>query len=104
MSDVFLVLSTFSTSEQARQIGTVLLEKQLVACLNLLPGVESIYRWKGKIEKEREVLAVFKTTERKLDELEKELLELHPYDTPEFLVVKADRVGRSYLSWIQSAC
>ena len=73
MEEIVMVLSTFPSIEKARQIGTLLVEKQLAACVNLVPGVESIYRWQGKIETSAEVLAIFKTTAARQPELSEAL-------------------------------
>jgi len=100
MSDVLLVLCTFPDADQARQIGTVLVEKQLAACVNLLPGVTSIYRWQGKIEEAGETLAIFKTTRAVWDAFEKELAALHPYDVPEIVAVEPSAVSAAYASWV----
>ena len=89
MTGVQVVLCTFPDLAQARQIGTLLVEKQLAACVNLIPAVESIFRWEGKVSSESEVLAVFKTTEERFAELERELLVRHPYDVPEVLAPKS---------------
>ncbi len=83
MSDVLMILCTFPNPEQARQIGTALVEKQLAACVNLIPAVESIYRWQGAVEISAEVLAIFKTTTVAWPEFEKALAERHPYEVPE---------------------
>jgi len=79
------------------------LRKRLAACANLLPRIESHYWWQAKIETSSEVLILFKTTKARLDRLEKLVLELHPYDTPEFVVVETSRVTRRYLKWVQVA-
>ena len=104
MTDARIVLATFPNPEKARQIGTVLLERQLVACLNFLPGAESLYRWKGKIVSESEILAVIKTTEGRLVELEAAFQELHPYEVPEFLVLEVGQGSEDYLKWLRESC
>jgi periplasmic divalent cation tolerance protein len=101
MSDVLLVLCTFPDADQARQIGTVLVEKQLAACVNLLPGVTSIYRWQGKIEEAGETLAIFKTTRSAWAAFEKLLAELHPYDVPEIVAVEPAAVAEMYSRWVR---
>lgn len=100
MSDVLVILCTFPNSEQARQIGTVLVETQLAACVNLLPAVESIYRWQGKVETTAEVLAVFKTTSAAFPAFEKALTELHPYEVPEIIAVQPAAVAETYTAWV----
>jgi periplasmic divalent cation tolerance protein len=101
MSEVLLVLCTFPDAEKARQIGTVLVEKQLAACVNLLPGVTSIYRWEGKIEEAGETLAIFKTTRAAWAAFEKQLTELHPYDVPEIVAVEPAALSAAYAAWVE---
>jgi len=97
---VRVVIVTFPTLEQARQVGTQLVERRLAACVNLIPAIESIYRWQGGIEQDREVLAVFKTAVGRVDELRGALLDLHPYDVPEFLVLDVTAGAKDYLAWV----
>lgn len=101
MSDVLLGLCTFPDAEQARQIGTVLVEKQLVACVNLLPGVTSVYRWQGAVETADETLAVFKTTRAAWPAFERTLAELHPYDVPEIVALEPAAVAEAYAAWVR---
>ena len=103
MSDVQVVLCAFPDLPQARHIGTLLVEKQLAACVNLIPAVESIFWWEGKISTESEVLAVFKTTAERLVELEQELLVRHPYEVPELLALPVANGSEAYLKWVQAA-
>ena len=100
MNETLIVLCTFPDLGKARETGTALVESHLAACVNLIPAVESIYRWEGKVETAAEVLALFKTTSSALPRLESRLLELHPYDVPEILVLKPDQVAESYARWI----
>ena len=100
MNEVRLVLCTFPDAASARQIGTALVEKQLAACVNLIPGVESIYRWQGKVETAAEVLAVFKTTAMVFPAFEKALAGLHPYEVPEIVALEPSSVAESYHSWV----
>lgn len=95
-----VVLCTFPNLEQARQIGTVLVEKQLAACVNLVPGVRSIYRWQGGIEEAGEILALFKTTCETYEAFAQTLRELHPYDVPEIVAVEPAEVEARYLGWL----
>lgn len=100
MSDVLLVLCTFPDSEQARQIGTVLVERQLAACVNFVPGLESIYRWQGKLETATEVMALFKTTKAGFDAFSQALTELHPYEVPEIIGLSPERISEPYRAWV----
>ena len=81
-----VVLCTFPDLEKARQIGTLMVEMQRAACVNLLPGAESIYQWEGKLCREAEVLAVFKVA--------------HPYEVPEVLVLPVEGGNMAYLNWV----
>ncbi|MEM1083597.1 MAG: divalent-cation tolerance protein CutA [Verrucomicrobiota bacterium] len=99
-NQILVVLCTFPDEEKARQIGAVLVERQVAACINLLPGLRSIYRWEGRIEEESEVLGVIKTTSEAYPALEAALLELHPYDTPEVLALPVEKGSAAYLKWV----
>ena len=100
MSEVLVVLCTFPDPEQARQIGTALVERQLAACVNLLPAVESIYRWQGKVESATETLAVIKTTAAAYAELETLLAGLHPYEVPEIMALVPEKIAEPYRAWV----
>lgn len=95
-----LVFCTFPNADEARQIGTQLIELQVAACVNLVPKVESIFRWEGKIKTEPEVLALIKTTVNNYKELETRIQKLHPYQTPEIVAVSIDQGSNAYLGWI----
>jgi periplasmic divalent cation tolerance protein len=97
-----VVLCTFPDVEKARAIAAELVERRLAACVNLLPGVESIYRWEGKVERAGEVLAVIKTT--RYPELETALKELHPYEVPEILALPVAAGLAGYLKWLGESC
>lgn len=95
-----VVFCTFPDVEKARQIGTHLVEKQYAACVNLLPGVESIYCWEGKTCNENETMAVFKTTRMSFARFSRELSALHPYELPEILAIPAADGDAGYLAWV----
>jgi len=100
-----VVLITCPTLPEARKISRSLLQKHLAACVNIHTApVESIYRWKGKIETARERLLLIKTTTRRLKSLEREVLRLHSYETPEFLVLPISSGSRAYLRWLSESC
>lgn len=103
MNDVRLVLCTFPEVGQARQIGTLLVERQLAACVNLIPAVESIYHWENRVESAAEVLAIFKTTALLYPELERTLAELHPYEVPEIIALRPESVFEPYAGWLAAA-
>ena len=100
MNEVLIVFCTFPDGAVARQIGTVLVEKQLAACVNLIPAVESVYRWQGKVESSTETLAVFKTTAASFTDFERALAEAHPYDVPEIVAVEPAAIACSYRAWV----
>jgi periplasmic divalent cation tolerance protein len=85
---------------EARRIAQSGVEKKLAACANILTGVNSIYRWKGKVERAREVLVVMKTTAARLRELESEVKRRHSYELPEFVVLPLVAGSREYLAWV----
>ena len=100
-----LVLVTCSSLPEARKISRSLIQKHLAACVNIhTVPVESIYRWKGKIEIAREHLLLIKTTARRLKSLEREVLRLHSYETPEFLVLPISSGSHAYLRWLSDSC
>jgi len=96
-----IVLVTCASIAEARRIGRSAVKKRLAACLNILAGVESIYRWKGKVERAREVLVVVKTTAGRLRQLEREVKRMHSYDVPEFIVLPLVAGSREYLKWVE---
>jgi periplasmic divalent cation tolerance protein len=96
-----VVLVTCGSAAEARKIATSVVAKKLAACVNILPGpIESIYRWKGKVEAAREVLLVIKTTTKRLAELEREVRRLHSYDVPELIAVPIAAGSRDYVRWL----
>jgi periplasmic divalent cation tolerance protein len=95
-----IVLVTCASIAEARGIGQSAVEKKLAACANIVAGVESIYRWKGKVERAREVLLVMKTTVMRLRALEREVKRTHSYEVPEFVVLPIVAGSREYLEWI----
>lgn len=100
-----LVLVTCSSLPEARKISRSLIQKHLAACVNIHSApLESLYHWKGKIETAREHLLLIKTTTRRLKALEREVLRLHPYETPEFLVLSISSGSRAYLRWLANSC
>lgn len=97
----FLVLITCATPMQAKLIARSVVEKRLAACVNILRSpIESHYRWKGKVEKAREILLIIKTTTRKLGGLEREVKRLHAYDNPEFIALPIAAGSKPYLDWL----
>jgi len=101
---VLLAISTFPDAETANRIGHTLVEEQVAACANLFSPVQSIYRWKEKVETAGEVLVFFKTTEARREMFDQKLRSLHPYDVPELLFIKIDGGSSEYLRWVTDNC
>lgn len=95
-----VVLVTAPSTAAAEGLVRTLVEEDVVACGNILPGVTSIFRWKGEIERESEVLIILKTTEARVSHLLERVPELHPYDVPEVLVLPVDAGHPPYLAWL----
>lgn len=104
MSAPFVVLVTFPSMEEARSISAALVSEGLAACVNLLPGAESVYRWEGSIEVAPEIVGLVKTTGSQLEDLERLYLQLHPYEVPEFLTIGTAGGNAAYLDWITRSC
>ena len=99
-----LVLVICASLGEARKIAHAVVEKHLAACVNIhCSKIESIYRWKGKVETAREHLLLIKTTARRQKALEREVLRRHSYETPEFLVVPISSGSRAYLRWLSES-
>lgn len=100
MTDAVVVLSTVARAEDAERLASALVERKLAACVNVVPGVLSIYRWKGEVERETERLLVIKTTSDRLAELQQVLVALHPYQVPEVLALPVGSGHEAYLAWL----
>jgi periplasmic divalent cation tolerance protein len=99
-----IVLVTCGSRPEARKIARAVVGAKLAACVNVLSApVESVYRWKGKVETAKEFLLVIKTTTRKLTQLEKEVARLHSYEVPEFLVLSVADGSKAYLKWLKES-
>jgi periplasmic divalent cation tolerance protein len=98
-----LVLVTAPDLRTGRRIALAALRARLIACANLVPGIESHYWWKGRIDSAKEVLLVLKTTARRVAALEKLVLAEHPYETPEFVVVPFTGGSKRYLEWVEQS-
>lgn len=99
-SAIRLALTTTGSLEEARRLARALVERSLAACVNLIPDLTSIYRWKGSVEETSEVLLLIKTTSDKLSALEAAVLALHSYDVPEFLVLGIESGNQPYVDWL----
>ena len=98
-----VVLVTAPKITVARKLAKLVLKERLAACVNIVSGVESHYWWEGKVCRDAEVLLVMKTAKGRLRALEERVLAVHPYDTPEFVVLPIEAGSKRYLDWI-GAC
>ena len=95
-----VVLVTAPDVDGARASARELVGRRIAACASLVPGIESVYRWRGAIEEAREVLIVVKTTAGRIDALERALAELHPYEVPECVALAPSSVAARYAAWL----
>ncbi len=100
MTDTKLVLTAAGSKEEARKIARTLVERRLAACINILPQVESIYRWEGEIEDAQEWLLLIKTTGAAFERVRDAIRELHSYDVPECICISIENGSPEYLQWI----
>ena len=100
MSDAIVVFMTSANADEARRIAKELVERQLAACVQILPEIESIYRWNGEVQRETELLLLAKTTAAQFDDLEKAVREIHSYETPEIVAVPMVQVSEPYRVWL----
>lgn len=100
MSDAIVVFMTSATADEARRIANELVERQLAACVQILPEIESVYRWNGEVQRDPEILILAKTTAAQFDELERSVRAIHSYDTPEIVAVRMSEVSEPYRAWL----
>jgi periplasmic divalent cation tolerance protein len=100
MERVVFVYTTWPSTVEAEQAGRALVERRLAACVNILPGMISHYRWEGKIERGEEAVMIVKTRASLVDAVEVAVKELHSYDTPAILVIALEHVEKNYLGWL----
>lgn len=100
MSDAIVIFCTCRHAEEARRIAHELVKCRLAACVNILPSIESIYRWQGQVESAHEVLLLIKTLRERFSELQERVIHLHSYETPEIIAVPIAEGLEKYLAWI----
>lgn len=98
--DAIVVFMTAANGEEATRLADLLVGAHLAACVQILPEMESVYRWEGKIERQSEILLIAKTTTAKFGELEREVRALHSYETPEIVAVPMVAGSSPYLAWL----
>jgi periplasmic divalent cation tolerance protein len=102
-TDAIVVFITASSNEEAGRLAEMLVNKRLAACVQILPQMESVYRWHGGVERQREALLIAKTLHSKFAELEKEVSALHSYETPEIVAVPLVAGSAAYLQWLSAS-
>ena len=100
MSERVVAFSTVGTDEDAERIARGLVERRLAACVNVVPNVVSVYRWKGEVCRDEELLLVIKTRRERLDALREALVGMHPYEVPELVALPIEAGHAPYLAWL----
>ena len=101
--DAIMVFMTAANREEAVRLAEMMVAARLAACVQILPEMESIYRWQGKIERQREILIIAKTAASKFEELEREVRAIHSYDTPEIVALPLTAGSSAYLNWLKTS-
>ena len=99
-SEPIVVFITAPTREEAARLAELLVGARLAACVQILPEMESVYRWEGKIERQAEFLILVKTTHDKFAQLEREVRAIHSYETPEIVAIPVSEISEPYLKWL----
>src|SRR5690349_10829565 len=103
MTDKVIVLTTAGSDDEARKIARALVERQVAACVNILPQITSLYRWQGAVEESREWLLLIKTTGENFRRVRETIAELHSYDVPECISLAVEDGSKEYLDWIAAS-
>ena len=103
MTDKRIVFTTSGSEDEAQRIAHHLVENELAACVNLLPRIESIYRWQGKVESNREWLLLIKTRADKFTAIRDAICELHSYELPECIAIAIEDGSPDYLQWMEQS-
>ena len=103
MTDKVLVLTTAGSEAEAQKIAKQVVERRLAACVNIVPRIQSVYRWEGKVETAEEFLLIIKTTRTRGADVQAAIRELHSYDLPECIVISMEGGSSKYLKWIEES-
>jgi periplasmic divalent cation tolerance protein len=103
MTERLVAFSTVAKLEDAEGIARVLVERRLAACVNVVPGLVSVYRWKGSVERDEECLLIIKTRTDRLEALKATLVSLHPYEVPELVAIPVEGGHAPYLAWLDES-
>lgn len=99
---VRIILTSSPNNETSLKLSRSLTEKRLAACVSVIPGIRSLYWWEGKVQEDNEELLLIKTAEEKMDSALSLLRSLHPYETPELIVINPELVDKKYAAWLAS--
>ncbi|MFX1496851.1 MAG: divalent-cation tolerance protein CutA [Promethearchaeota archaeon] len=99
----YLFFVTVPNLEEGKKLAKILVESRIVACVNIIQDILSIYRWKGNIEENNEYLLLIKTNDKKSNQLIEKINEIHSYDTPECIGIEIDKGSKKYLNWINES-
>jgi len=102
MTDGILIFCTCGNQDEARRIAYAVVEERLAACANIITGIQSIFRWQGEVTEAEEVQLLIKTTQGRYSDLQRRIVELHSYDTPEIFSVPLGAVSDKYLAWLRA--
>jgi periplasmic divalent cation tolerance protein len=102
-AEAIVVLMTAASRDEASRIAEMLVASQLSACVQILPEIESVYRWQGEVKREHEILLLAKTVASRFDELESRVRAMHSYETPEIIAVPITAASEPYLKWLLDA-
>jgi len=98
-----IVLTTIASTADGGELASILVTERLAACVNVLAEMDSVYRWKGAVDSERERQLIIKTTASRLDQLKARLHEIHPYELPEFIIIPVVGGSDRYLNWLRES-
>jgi len=98
-----LVFVTIASAAEGANLAAVLVGERLAACVNIVPSVQSVYRWQGQVQHDNEALLVVKTVRSRYDDLERRIREIHPYTTPEIIATPIERGLPAYLQWLRES-
>ena len=101
--EFFIALTTCPNNDVATNLAEAIVQQQLAACVNIIPNLQSVYQWQGKIENDSESLLILKSKQQKLQKLESFVLEHHPYEVPEFITLNIESGSQAYLEWINKS-
>jgi periplasmic divalent cation tolerance protein len=102
-AEAIVVMMTAASRDEARRIAEMLVRAQLAACVQILPEIESVYRWQGKVQREKEILLLAKTVASRFAELESKVRAMHSYETPEIIALPITATSEPYLKWLLDA-